>query len=255
MQVTRKIKRTLMTNKATPAMAQRHQWTKFGQEAGKKPGADKSTTSLGSESMRIKLTVGADKEQEKQDEKNEAAKVKAELGGKKVSCRLCQGDHFTARCPYKDTLGSTDDAAGNAAGGPGDDDLGAGGDGVGAATGAGAGGAGGKYVPPSMRAGARGGGETMNGPRNRDDLPTLRVTNLAEETEEEDLWGIFGRFQTRGRISRIYIGRDQEGLCRGFAFVSFEFKEDAEKAMAKVDGLPFSHLILSCTWSVPKEKA
>lgn len=105
-QVTRRIKRTLVTAKASPSVAQRHQWTKFGAEKGKKAGPDASTTSLGSESMRIKLSVG-NKDAEKQ-EKDESAKIKAELGGKKVSCRLCQGDHFTARCPYKDTLGEID---------------------------------------------------------------------------------------------------------------------------------------------------
>ena len=90
-----------------------------------------------------------------------------------------------------------------------------------------------------MRAGARGVGETMNGPggRNRDDLPTLRVTNLSEDTEEADLWGIFTRFQQRGKLHRIYVGTDQvTGLCKGFAFVSFEDKGDAERAMAKVHG-------------------
>ena len=224
-------------------MVQRHQWVKFGLEKGKKAGPDAATTSLGSESMRIKLSVG-NKDQEK-NEKDEAAKIKAELGGKKVTCRLCQGDHFTARCPYKDSLGETDTAEG-ADGGD-----------AAQAEGAGSGlGGTGKYIPPSLRAGGRGVGETMNGPggRGRDDYPTLRVTNLAEDTQEEDLWGIFSRFQSRGRVHRVYIGIDQvTGLCKGFAFVSFEFKEDAEKAMAKVHGMPFSHLILSCQWSVPKE--
>jgi hypothetical protein len=32
------------------------------------------------------------------------SRVKA-AGAGKVACRLCKGDHFTAKCPYKDTLG------------------------------------------------------------------------------------------------------------------------------------------------------
>merc|ERR1719262_628080 len=102
-------------------------------EKGKKAGPDSSTTSLGSESMRIKLSVD-----KKEAEQEESAKIKMELGGKKVSCRLCQGDHFTARCPHKDTLGDIDDAA--------PPEIGEG------APGDGATGPGGKYVPPSMRA-------------------------------------------------------------------------------------------------------
>lgn len=95
---------------------------------------------------------------------------------------------------------------------------------------------GGKYVPPSLRAGARGAGETMGG-RGRDDYPTLRVTNLSEETEEEDLWGIFNQF---GRVHRIFMGRDQvTGECKGFAFVSYESRHDAEAAIKRVHGYVF----------------
>ena len=102
--------------------------------------------------------------------------------------------------------------------------------------------------------------------KNRDDLPTLRVTNLSEDCTDNDLWELFQRF---GRINRcvacavdgghivdsllryrIYVGKDQEtGLCKGFAFVSFESRAEAEKAMGKINGLPYDHLILACSWS------
>ncbi len=32
----------------------------------------------------------------------------AKSGAGKVNCRICKGDHFTAKCPYKDTLGALD---------------------------------------------------------------------------------------------------------------------------------------------------
>jgi translation initiation factor 3 subunit G len=107
---------------------------------------------------------------------------------------------------------------------------------------------GGKYVPPSMRDGAKGAGESMNFKGgNRDDLPTLRVTNLSEDAQDDDIYALFERF---GKINRVYLGRDQEtGNCKGFAFVSFERRDDAEKAMAKIHGLPYDHLILTCAWS------
>jgi translation initiation factor 3 subunit G len=35
-------------------------------------------------------------------------------------------------------------------------------------------------------------------------MPTLRVTNLSEDAEEDDLRDIFSRF---GRVTRVYIGR------------------------------------------------
>ena len=54
----------------------------------------------------------------------------------------------------------------------------------------------------------------------------------------------------------IYLGKDQEtGLCKGFAFVSYETKAEAEKAMGKINGLPYDHLILSCSWSGEYKRA
>ena len=31
---------------------------------------------------------------------------------KKVACRICKGDHFTAKCPYRDTLAPMDEIPG-----------------------------------------------------------------------------------------------------------------------------------------------
>jgi translation initiation factor 3 subunit G len=220
--------------------------------------------------------------------------MRAQLRDKKVTCRYCGGEHFTARCPYKDTLGA---AIGD------EDNSVPGGDlppGVDAGDASAVRAAGGKYVPPSMRSGGRGAGETMNS--GRAEFPTLRVTNLSEDASDADMWELFGRFANRGRINRyviccfflfhwllfsssflssiltvvhslsssatfttplshsssspshsIYVGKDQDtGLCKGFGFVSFEEKADAEVALAKVHGLPYDHLILQVQWSVPK---
>jgi translation initiation factor 3 subunit G len=184
------------------------------------------------------------------------SRVKA-AGAGKVACRLCKGDHFTAKCPYKDTLGGLENTGtfynalidyfsffiSDTGAGP-DDDLGTAPD-----TSAPAATTGGKYVPPSMRgaAGSRGAGESMRGAGNRDDLPTLRVTNISEETQENDLRELFGVF---GRVARVYVGRDREtGAGKGFAFVSFEEKANAQKAIDKVHGRGYDNLILSVQWS------
>lgn len=98
-----------------------------------------------------------------------------------------------------------------------------------------------------MRAGARGTGESMRGPGSREDLPTLRVTNISEDTGENDLRELFGNF---GRVARVYVGRDREtGVGKGFAFVSFEDKAIAQKAMEKVHGRGYDNLILNVQWS------
>ncbi|BGP34920.1 translation initiation factor eIF3 subunit g [Rhodotorula toruloides] len=242
--VTRKIKRTLVKTTVNHVVAERMGWAKFGQEKGAAPGPSSATTTVG-ENVRLRIQAGGIKIQaEEKDEESEA--MRKQLANKKVTCRYCSGDHFTAHCPYKDTLGA---ALGDADNGPPSDlpaDAGA----PGGTT------VGGKYVPPSLRSG--GGtrpGETMNGLRggDRDAYPTLRVTNLSEDASDADMWELFGRFAQRGRINRIYVGKDQEtGLCKGFGFVSFEDRADAEAALKKVHGLPYDHLILQVQWSVPK---
>jgi len=185
-------------------------------------------------------------------EPTEEENVKKQLqskGAGKVVCRLCKGDHFTAKCPYKDSLAGLD--AGDTGAGPDDDVLAPSND-TGAAAPAGSSSTGGKYVPPSMRFGAgRGAGESMGRPGgSRDDLPTLRVTNISEDTQENDLRELFGGF---GRVARVYVGRDREtGAGKGFAFVSFEDRANAQKAMEKVHGKGYDNLILSVQWSQPR---
>lgn len=178
----------------------------------------------------------------------------ARAGAGKVVCRLCKGDHFTAKCPFKDSLSGLDGAgtherllvsAGSLIARFAETPLG--GEDVPAPEPA-APTTGGKYVPPSMRAGARGPGEAMGRPGgSRDDLPTLRVTNISEDTQENDLRDLFGAF---GRVARVYVGRDREtGAGKGFAFVSFEDKAVAQKAMEKTHGRGYDNLILSVQWS------
>ncbi|KAH7320447.1 translation initiation factor eIF3g [Rhizoctonia solani] len=229
---TRRIKRTLKKALVDHATAERKQWVKFGNEKGNKPGPDRATTTVG-EALALKLTAGP---KNAEPEPDPDAAARAALGGKKILCRVCQGDHFTTKCPYKDTLGL---------GGP--DDMPPPEDGPAARPEPSAGN---KYVPPSMRAGAGRGGESMYR-NNRDDLPTLRVTNVSEDTQEDDLRDLFTKF---GRVARVYVGRDREtGAGKGYAFVSFEDKATAERAMQKVHGMGYDNLILNVQWSQPRE--
>ncbi|CAB9497247.1 factor 3 subunit G [Seminavis robusta] len=121
-----------------------------------------------------------------------------------------------------------------------------------AAAGGPAAGAPGKYIPPAARAGlsgAPGGGPSAFKPERRDDLNTIRVTNISENTTEADLQDLFQRF---GRISRVYLAKDKETLIsRGFAFVSFVNKDDAARAMEKLQGYGYDHLILKLEWARP----
>lgn len=76
----------------------------------------------------------------------------------------------------------------------------------------------------------------------RDDSATLRVTNLSEDVTENDIYDLFHRF---GQIARVYLARDREtGVCKGFAFVSFADRADAERAQQVVNGYGYDNLIL-----------
>lgn len=238
--ITRKIKRTLQKSIVDHNVAERQKWAKFGKERGNKPGPDRATTTVG-ETVALQMSAG-NKMSEVESQQEEAAK-KPKVG-RQVVCRLCKGEHFTAKCPYKDRLSEMDSDLL-----PPEDDLppldtvpnGP------AATSGGPS----KYIPLHMRPGAgRGQGESMRGPGNRDDLPTLRVTNISEDVQEQDLRDLFGVF---GRVARVYVGRDREtGVGKGFAFVSFEERSIAQKAMEKLNGRGYDNLILSVQWSQPR---
>jgi len=228
-------------------VAERKTWAKFGQEKGNKPGPDRATTTVG-ENLVLKLSAGNKSTEPEPSEEQALKATLAKAGAGKVTCRLCKGDHFTAKCPYKSQLEGLE-ATGTDTPPVGDED----GTGTGMADSgpaATAGGTGGKYVPPSMRAGGARAGESMN--RSRDDLPTLRVTNVSEDTTDQDLRDLFSNF---GRVARVYIGRDREtGVGKGYAFVSFEDRAIAERAMHKVHGMGYDNLILNCQWSQPREQ-
>lgn len=174
-----------------------------------------------------------------------AAEAAKAAPGKAVVCRLCKGGHFTAKCPYKDQLAELDSAA--AALEDGEEAMAAAGSGAGRLAAPGSGAAGGRYVPPSQR-GAGGAGESMF--RSRDDLPTLRVTSLSVDAQDDDLRSLFEPFARSGRLARANVVRDRETReSKGFGFVSFESRKDAEMALQKMNGYGYDSLILNVSWS------
>ena len=169
---TRRIRTTVVKEHVNPRVAERKAWPKFGLEKGHAVGPSFDTTSVGENIIfRPSINWKANAKEEKPDKNS----MKEQLKDKKVKCRICNGEHFTARCPFKDTMAPIgEDGAGAGAGGMDGD-----GDGEPAVGGLGAGGS--SYVPPHLRgnrAGA-GAGERMGGKYERDDLATLRVTNVS----------------------------------------------------------------------------
>jgi len=254
----RKVAKSIATRKSS--------WKKFGASKNDKPGPDPATT-IPSEEIYMQFVsakdgdAGAANAAAAQDD-DPMNKLK---GQKIVQCRVCKGDHWTTKCPYKDKLApmeeklpddldskeGTPTGAGPAAAAK-----------PGAAGGPppGAGGAPpGKYVPPSLRGkdkapggdrpGGGGGGESMPSNRSRDEAATVRVSNLPEDIRESDLQELFRSF---GGIARIYLAKDKvTHTPKGFAFINFHKREDAAKAIAGVSGYGYDHLILNVEWAKP----
>lgn len=176
--VTRKTRTTVHKERVNPVVAERREWAKFGLEKGKPKGPQPDTTSVGEN---IVFRPSRDWKNVQAEEaktgggKAEEKSLKEQLRDKKVKCRICQGEHFTARCPFKDTMAPADDGTTPVADPMAEDE-----EGGGKSAGAAGGGPGGSsYVPPHLRKGAQSAGERMGGKFERDDLATLRVTNVS----------------------------------------------------------------------------
>lgn len=150
-------------------------------------------------------------------------------------CRTCgkKGDHWTSRCPYKDLASQADGLDKTVA--------------PEATTAAPGGATKGTYVPPGMRGGAERTGTDM---RRRNDENSVRVTNLSEDTREPDLLELFRPF---GAVSRVYVAVDQKtGMSRGFGFVNFVNREEAQRSINKLNGYGYDNLILRVEWATPR---
>jgi translation initiation factor 3 subunit G len=234
----RKVKTTrrirYITHKETvnPRVADRKTWPKFGLSAKDAPGPAADTTSVG-ENIIFRPSVNWRKAEKDDSVDNAAESMKDKLKDKQVKCRICNGQHFTARCPYKDTMAPIGETgAADVAAGMGDEPSAA----------ASAGLKKGSYVPPALRGNGSAGERMGSKFGERDDLATLRVTNVSEMAEEGELRDMFERF---GRVTRVFLAKDREtGMAKGFAFISFADRGDAVKACAKMDGFGFKHLIL-----------
>ena len=228
------------------SVALRREWGKFGDASSDGKGANPSTTQVAED---VDLTLTTNTETLEQDD-DPLKKLGSQH--KMVSCRYCKGDHWSSKCPYKDTLGATTmlEEANNSQA-PADNSNGtqSGGSGVGNLP---TRSSGGKYVPPSLRGSDGAGGkkgELMSHSRNDDEQAAVRVTNLSEDARESDLRELFGRF---GPIQRVFLAKDRKTQqSKGFAFIHFSSKEDAQSAITNLNGFGYDHLILKVEWAKP----
>mmetsp|Transcript_59699 Transcript_59699/g.94524 ORF Transcript_59699/g.94524 Transcript_59699/m.94524 type:complete len:156 (-) Transcript_59699:88-555(-) len=72
---------------------------------------------------------------------------------------------------------------------------------------------------------------------NIDELHSLKVDGFYPDTRKEEVWDFF---QKCGRIGDVYLPRDHDTQKnRGFAFVRFFDKKDAEMCVQDMDGQMF----------------
>ena len=231
--ITRKIRLCKVSHRVPKAVAERRTWPKYGDSADDKPGPNLATTVIG-EAVFLKLAMDRNFDQEAAQGGKGVPVVEA----KSIVCQYCQGAHWTIKCPYKSTFATarserekaereskSPEMSANA--GPGSD---------------------GKYVPPSMR-GKGDSSENLMSEQKSDAV--LRLSNLSEIVTEGDLRTLCSVF---GPLSRVYVAKDHRTFkCRGFAYVTYESRSDAEKALSRLNGHRYGNLILKADWSEPQQ--
>lgn len=228
LKIVKVVKVTKKKVRANKKVLTRKEWTKFGLVKGKPRGVDRLTTFYADEAqfdLRPR-TLGVE------DEEEETSKLdNLEKDGKTsiVVCRFCgETGHWTLKCPKRKAGDALPESGSSMGGGMG-------------------GGTDGKYVPMHLRKDAK--GQAMRD--RRDDFHSLRVTNISKDTTETDLRNLFGNF---GHLTRVFLARDRQTQeSRGFAFISFAGRSDAEKAIVHLDGHGYDSLILHVEWAKPRD--
>eukprot|EP00428_Durinskia_dybowskii_P018053 CAMPEP_0170225520 /NCGR_PEP_ID=MMETSP0116_2-20130129/12469_1 /TAXON_ID=400756 /ORGANISM="Durinskia baltica, Strain CSIRO CS-38" /LENGTH=335 /DNA_ID=CAMNT_0010476241 /DNA_START=45 /DNA_END=1049 /DNA_ORIENTATION=- len=107
------------------------------------------------------------------------------------------------------------------------------------------------YVPPSLRGKGEDGKGKGKGDFQQQQEASLRITNLSEDVREGDLQDLFGQV---GRLQRVYLAKDPTtGQSRGFAFVTYYTREDAQKAIDRMNGHGYDNLILQVQFAKPRQ--
>lgn len=107
----------------------------------------------------------------------------------------------------------------------------------------------GKYVPP----------QRSSQPTTVEESTTIRVSHLPMESTEDDVRALFRPF---GDVSRVSMPKkvitlpdgSQIRESRGFAYVAFFNRRDAERAMARLQRYPFGNQILELEWAKPQSR-
>uniref|UniRef100_A0A914DYH7 Eukaryotic translation initiation factor 3 subunit G n=1 Tax=Acrobeloides nanus TaxID=290746 RepID=A0A914DYH7_9BILA len=221
----------VITKRVPRQVAERKKWEKFGASENDGAGPNVATTYVAEEvTMQFIRNQAGETVQEMVEEK------KQDKGyATKGHCRFCKSDeHWSVACPYKEMYATAEDEENLE-----DNKLPPGGKTMGTVAGS-------RYIPPSQR-----GDRLLGVGERRSDDYTVRVTNLPEDEEnlDEELRRLFGSI---GRIERFFLARDKvTNRPKGFAFITYTNREDAERAMNELRGYRMHHLVLKVEWTRP----
>ena len=241
--VTRQIRMKLVTEAVEPEVAARRAWKKFGLAANDGPGPNISSTILG-EPVYLKLAMDQDF-----DKQEVAAQVPAGEA-KSVRCRHCDGPHWTVKCPHKDKFVGVEAKINHGQGSSAAKEEAKPEDAQSSGPA--------KYVPRFRRqedgssgpacAGASGSSEQTQD--DRDLGLAIRISNLSDVVVESDIRDLCAALNAP--VARCNVARDRNtGRCKGYAFINFYSKDDAERVMNKLNGLPYGNLILKAEIARP----
>lgn len=246
--VTKRVKQTTVQNWTNRAIQERKSMKKFGKPATNDAAAEKHLVVKSEEDIPIevskKLAMQASAKDEAEDKFYEESlaimegltkekKVWTDMNRARQEERDNAGTERTMGDGDKPSTGEGAAAAPAAAAADGKEALGS------------------RYVPPSLRnAAAAGKGGGKGGDMAQQQEASLRITNLSEDVREGDLQDLFGQF---GRLQRVYLAKDMTTFqSRGFAFVTYYNREDAQKAINKLNGHGYDNLILQVQFAKPR---
>jgi translation initiation factor 3 subunit G len=246
--VTRRVKVTVVTHRTSHAAAGRKSMAKFGKPAQNDPAAEKQNTVRSVEEIPIELS-------KKPGIQQLGTKDDAEDKFLEESITITENLFKEKKLWSSMNKERQEDRDATSTPAPGDDakpaDVNAP---VETPTlGGGKAGAPGRYVPPSLRgkgADGKGGGgkDGKGGDQNQE--ASLRITNLSEDVKEGDLQDLFGQC---GRLQRVYLAKDMTTFqSKGFAFITYYSREDALRAIDKLNGHGYDNLILQVSFAKPR---